>query len=162
MPTATKTTTAPRRTLRFNTPDDLVHELGQLEASQRAGTLKASGSWTPGQNLGHLATWVEYTFDGTPMKPPWIIRFIMKFRKHSFLNSPMRAGVKIPGVKGGTLGTEPVGFDEGLLRLRKGWERLRREAPTKPNVLLGPLTHEEWIKLHLRHAELHLGFLHLR
>ena len=38
-------------------------------------------------------------------------------------------------------------------------ERLQAEAPTAPNVIFGQLTHEEWIAINLRHAELHLGFL---
>jgi len=37
-------------------------------------------------------------------------------------------------------------------------ERLRAGPPARPNVIFGPLTHDEWIQLHLRHAELHLSF----
>jgi hypothetical protein len=37
-------------------------------------------------------------------------------------------------------------------------ERLRREPPTGPHVIFGRLPHEDWIKLQLRHAELHLSF----
>ena len=36
---------------------------------------------------------------------------------------------------------------------------LRDNDPAKPNPVFGPLTHEQWIQLNLRHAELHLGFL---
>jgi hypothetical protein len=71
----------------------------------------------------------------------------------------MRAGVKIPRVPGGTLATEPLPLDEALARLRRVMERLKTEAPTAPNFIVGPLTHEEWIAINLRHAELHLGFL---
>ena len=83
----------------------------------------------------------------------------MKFRKQAFLRGPMQAGVKIPGVEGGTLATAPMPLDEALGRSRCVMERLKSEAPTIPNVVLGPLTHEESIALNLRHAELHLGFL---
>jgi hypothetical protein len=38
-------------------------------------------------------------------------------------------------------------------------EQLKTQAPTAPSPILGTLTHEEWIAMHLRHAELHLGFL---
>ena len=48
--------------------------------------------------------------------------------------------------------------DEALARLRTALERLKSEAPQAPNVIFGPLTHNEWIALNLRHAELHLGF----
>jgi hypothetical protein len=36
---------------------------------------------------------------------------------------------------------------------------LAKAPPTIPHALFGPLTHDEWIAQHLRHAELHLSFL---
>jgi hypothetical protein len=70
----------------------------------------------------------------------------------------MRAGVKIPGVEGGTLGTQPLPLDEALPRLQRVMERLKSEPPSAPNPIFGRLKHEESIALTLRHAELHLGF----
>jgi hypothetical protein len=70
----------------------------------------------------------------------------------------MRPGVRIPGVSGGTLATEPMSLDEALPRMHRVMGRLKSEAPAAPNVIFGPLTHEEWIAVNLRHAELHLGF----
>ena len=49
--------------------------------------------------------------------------------------------------------------EAGLARLRRAMERLKAEAPSKPQAIFGPMTHEEWVALHLRHAEMHLGFL---
>jgi hypothetical protein len=71
----------------------------------------------------------------------------------------MRAGVRIPGVTGGTLAIDPMSLDEGLDRMRRVMERLKAEAPTSLHPLFGPLTHAEWIAMHCRHAEMHLGFL---
>jgi hypothetical protein len=79
--------------------------------------------------------------------------------KKKFLNGPMRAGVRIPGLQDGTLGTEPLSTEIALPRYREALQRLAREAPAKPNVIFGSLTQEEWMKLNLRHAELHLSFL---
>ena len=50
-------------------------------------------------------------------------------------------------------------LDEAVARVRQVMKRLENEAPAAPNVVFGPLSHEEWIALNLRHAELHLGFL---
>jgi hypothetical protein len=66
--------------------------------------------------------------------------------------------MRIPGVKGGTLATNDTPVDEALARLRPVMARLKSEAPIRPDVFLGPLSHREWIAFHLRHAELHLGF----
>jgi len=167
MSNATPTPSAPvdtakcagRRPLRFESIDQMMAEVDRLVEAERAGRLRRVGNWTLGQTLGHLATWAEYGFTGTPLKPPFFIRWVLRLSKRKFLHDPMRAGVKIPGVEGGTLATAPMPVDEALGRMRRVMERLKLEAPTLPNVIFGPLKHEEWIALNLRHAELHLGFL---
>ena len=150
---------AGRRPLRFESIDQMMAEVDRLVEAERGGRLRRVGNWTLGQTLGHLACWAEYGFTGTPLKPPFFIRWIMRLRKRSFLHEPMQCGVKIPGVEGGTLATAPMPVDEALGRLRCAMQRLKSESPTLPNVIFGPLKHEEWIALNLRHAELHLGFL---
>lgn len=150
---------ANRRVLRFASLDEVISEVGRLAEADRAGRLKTLGNWTLGQTLGHLACWAEYAYTGTPLKVPFLIRWLLRPAKRKFLYSPMRAGAKIPGVQKGTLGTDLVSLDEGLERYRRVLERLRVEPPTAPQVVFGSLTHEEWIALNLRHAELHLSYL---
>lgn len=152
-----------RRKLRFDTLAALRTDLEQLETAHRAGSLRHTGNWLPGRNLAHLAAFANYAFDGYPMRsPPWFIRLLVKGRKDTYIRGTMPLGVRIPGVAGGTVGADDVPFDEGLARLRAALDRLERTAPTRPNPLFGPLTHEEWTQMQLRHAELHLGFLHPR
>src|SRR4051812_46136425 len=148
-----------RRMLRFESIDEVIAEVDRLAEADRAGRLRKLGNWTLGQTLGHLACWAEYSYTGTPMKVPFFIKWILRRRKRKFLYEPMRAGVRIPGVAGGTLAIDPMSRDEGLESLRRVMERLKAEAPTMPSAIFGPLTHEEWVAMHLRHAELHLGFL---
>jgi hypothetical protein len=150
---------AGRRMLRFESIDQVLAEVDRLAAPERAGRLRRLGNWTLGQTLGHLAAWTEYGYTGFPLKVPFFIRWMLRLRKRKVLYGPMRAGVKIPGVEGGTLATDPVPLDEGLERFRRVMERLKSESPTAPSPILGRLTHEESIALTLRHAELHLGFL---
>jgi hypothetical protein len=150
---------ADRRMLRFETIDQLRAEVDRLVEAERAGRLGRLGNWTLGQTLGHLAAWAEYSYTGAPLKVPFFIKWILRLRKRRFLYGPMRAGVKIPGVEGGTLAREPLPLDEALGRWRRVMERLEREAPTAPNPIFGLLEHQEWIAVTLRHAELHLGFL---
>ena len=42
--------------------------------------------------------------------------------------------------------------------LRTAAGRVQHERMTAVHPILGRLTHDEWLELHLRHAELHLGF----
>jgi hypothetical protein len=148
-----------RRVLRFESIDEMMAEVDRLAEAERAGRLKRLGNWTLGQTLGHLAEWAEYGYTGCPLKVPFFIRWFLQLRKRKFLYEPMRPGMKIPGVAGGTLATEPMPLDEALGRLRKVMERLKTEAPPAPSPALGRLTHDESIAMTLRHAELHLGYM---
>jgi hypothetical protein len=149
---------AGRRTLSFASIDEMMADVDRLVAVERAGRLKRLGNWTLGQTLGHLATWAEFSYTGAPLRPPFFIRWFLRLRKKRFLYGPMRAGVIIPGVEGGTLATAPMPLDEALPRLQRVMQRLKSEPPTAANPIFGPLKHEEWIAINLRHAELHLGF----
>jgi hypothetical protein len=145
--------------LRFESIDQVMAEVDRLVEAERAGRLRRLGNWTLGQTLGHLGIWTEYCFTGTPLKVPFFIKWILRLRKRHFFYEPMRAGLRFPGVSGGTLATEPMPLEEGLARLRRAMERLESEAPTSPDPIFGPLRHDERIAITLRHAELHLGFL---
>ncbi len=157
--------TADYRQLHFASLADIRADLAQLERAHRAGTLRTSGNWTPGQNLAHLAAFITYGFDGYPPQlssPPWLIVLILKLLKKRYLYKALPRGVKIPKVEGGTVGNDPVPFEEGFSRLETALARLERAAPARPNPIFGPLTHDEWKSLHMRHCELHLGYLHPR
>jgi hypothetical protein len=147
-----------RRVLHFDSIDQVLQDVDRLAVAERAGRLKRLGNWTLGQALGHLATWTEFAYTGVPLKPPFFIRWILRFQKAKFLKGPMPAGVKIPNIDGGTLGKEPLPLDEGLRRYKNVLQRLKVEAPTLPSPIFGKMTHDESIALTLRHAELHLGF----
>ena len=149
------------RPLRFTTPDDLLTEVRRLVDAERAGRLTRSGNWSLGQCLGHLATWIDFPYDGYPpnLRPPLMIKLMLRPFKKKFLRGPLKPGVRIPKLATGTLGDEPRSTEDGLARFERAWVRLRSAPPSIPNPIFGPMTHDEWIQGHLRHAELHLGFL---
>src|SRR5205807_10200197 len=93
-------------------------------------------------------------------RPPWFIRLMVPFLKSPFVNKGLPAGANIGNLPNGTLGTEPMETDRAIRNLREAYGRLEREPPTEPNPFLGKLSHEDWIKLNLRHAELHFSFFH--
>ena len=117
---------AGRRTLRFESIDQMMAEVDRVVEAERAGRFTRLGNWTLDQTLGHLAVWAEYSYTNAPIKAPFFIKWILRLRKQKFLYGPMRAGIRIPGVKGGTLATEPMGLDQGLGRLRHVMDRLER------------------------------------
>ncbi|WP_435016291.1 DUF1569 domain-containing protein [Tundrisphaera sp. TA3] len=149
-----------RRSLRFDGIEPMLVDVEALAAAEREGTLRSFGNWTLGQSLNHLASWVDFAYTGLPIKLPFFVRWLVRPLKKKMLAGPLRPGVKLPKTPGGTLATEVVPTDEGLAHLRQSFARLAAEPPTLPHPLFGRLTHDEWMALHLRHAELHLSFLH--
>lgn len=164
MATDVNTRSAARRTLRFDDFNAIRRDLDAIEAAQRAGRLASTGNWSPGQNLAHLAAFVNYPYDGYPRQianPPWLIRFICGLMKNKYIHKHMAPGVRIPGIPAGTVGADEVPFETGLRHFRAALDRMEEAPPSIKNPILGPLTHHEWMQLQCRHAELHLGFLKL-
>jgi hypothetical protein len=151
-----------RRSLRFESLDEVLRDAEMLAEAERRGTLRATGNWSLGQTLGHLAYWANAPFEGYPPMPrmPWLIRKLLPLFKNRFLNKGLPVGARIRGVPDGTFGLEPMDTDAALAMLRPAFDRIAREQPTAPNPIFDHMTHEEWIKLNLRHAELHLSFFH--
>lgn len=149
-----------RRSLRFESLDDVLHEVERCVAAEARGTLVCTGNWPLGTILGHLAAWIDFGFDGYPFKVHWAARLLGPLLKGRMVRGPLRAGVRIPGIKGGTVATEPMETARGEAQLRRAVERLKAAPPSGPNPLLGPLTHTQWMSLHCAHAALHLGYVH--
>ena len=72
------------------TIDDALGDVGAIENAERAGRARCVGNWSTGQILNHLATWADYSFDGMPLHPPFIIRLMLRPMKGRFL--PERCG----------------------------------------------------------------------
>jgi hypothetical protein len=89
---------------------------------------------------------------------PWLLRMLIPLFKRSFLDKRLPAGMRIPGTKDGTFGVDVLPTDKALGELRRAFQRLAAQCPARPNPVFGEMSHEDWIKLNLRHAELHQSF----
>lgn len=150
-----------RRVLHFANFDDLRADLRRIVEAEQAGTLRRTGNWTAAQCINHVAAWMEYPFDGYPGKgPPLLVKLICRLSKKAFFKGSLKPGFVIPGAPGGTFGIEDGPIDLAEARLIKASERLDHNRPAMPNPVFGPLTHDEWKLMNLKHAELHFSFLH--
>lgn len=136
---------------------DALADAERIAACDAAGSLARAGKWSAGQCFGHLAAWMNYSFDGYPLVAPPELAARARAKKDRALRDGLMVGFYIPGVTGGTAGTDDMPTAEGLARLRKAWARVAGGVPTREHPF-GALTHEEWIMLQLRHSELHQGF----
>lgn len=152
---------AAHRTLQFATIDEVLAEIDRIVAADKERKLVANGNWSPGEIMSHVAAWIEYGYQGYPMKrPPWIIRTLMRFMLKRVLRKGMPRGARIPGVKEGTYGIDDMKTQAAAERLRQAFLRLQSGEPAMyDSPAFGPMSHDDRIQLNLRHAELHLGYL---
>ena len=156
-------TAASRRTLRFNSLSDLEAEVERIVAADRLGLAHATGNWSIGQIFNHLACWINYGYQGFPpgAHAPWFVRFILRLTKAKILRDGMKPGVRIPRAPDGTFGTDAASIDEGADKLRAAISRLKNREPVKfHSPAFGPMSDDDRIQLQLRHAELHLSYVH--
>ena len=53
-----------RRKLRYQSIDELLADMDRIAAADKAGKLRCTGNWTAGQAMGHLAAWINYSYEG--------------------------------------------------------------------------------------------------
>lgn len=148
------------RTLHFQTPDQALAEAERIVHSSRAGKLQTLGNWTPGQTLSHLAWWIEAIDQPDKVPPlPWYVKLLGPVIKNKLITSTPKPGAKLPGAPTGTHGDAPATLDEGLTRFRAAVQRLNQGNFPPRHPVFGKMSQQDWLNLHLRHAELHLGFL---
>jgi hypothetical protein len=123
------------------------------------GQIKTLGNWSPGQVYMHLARSMNDSIDGSKMKVSWFMRLLAGMLKNKVLSGPMSAGFKLPKDAEKVLVPGPTSTEEGLAALRAAITRQQTETKRAPSPAFGPLTKDEWHKLHLNHAALHMSFL---
>jgi hypothetical protein len=150
--------------VRLETIDELLAEVDRITEATTAGTMRSLGNWSPAQIIWHIGRLVELSFDGFPFRyrraPPWVTRLFRRFAWRWLIALAFRPGFKNPPAAA-VLEPDPSVTLTGasdylkrqLARIRNG-ERMLQECSVE-----GPYSHQQWVYIHLRHAELHLGFL---
>jgi hypothetical protein len=147
--------TAARRDLRFDDFDQLMAEVRTLQS----GGYRRCGNWTLSQVCDHLAIFLRGSMRGFPTQMPWILRVTVGrfFLRRILRKKKMPTGFKVPGVY---LPGDPVNdlaaVEAFLKTVREYRDYSGRPAPSP---FAGPLTRDEWDRLHLIHAAHHLSFL---
>ena len=145
-----------RRELRFESLDEVLADAERLAAAEN---VKLLGNWSLGQIFKHLAIALNSSIDGVPFKASWFMRRMAGMMKNKFLNKSMPAGFKMNAKMASHFSpSDSLTTDEGIEALRTAVKRMQEESQRVPHVVFGKMTDEEWTKLHLRHAELHLSF----
>ena len=150
-----------RREVRFETLGELRSDVERLRDAAAGGSLESLGNWTAGQATQHLARFMACSIDGFGWAPIYLRPMgivLQVFLGKKLFHKPPPPGMKLPE-KTPFFPDKDVRDDAGAAELLGVLDRVEAgERFSHKSPLLGRLTHEQWIKLHLRHAELHMSF----
>jgi len=144
-----------RRVLHFTSLDEIVADAEKLAASPDT---KMLGNWPLDQLFTHLAMAINGSIDGMPHQAPWFVRLAAPLLKGRVLKRGMTPGFKLPKQVEPRFYPTAASRQAALETLQRAVARSQTERMTADHPAFGKMTHEEWAKLHMRHAELHLSF----
>ncbi len=152
-----KSTAVDRRTLKYNNLDDLARDI-RMMAGQG---IKTSGNWTAAQNIEHVTLLIDASIDGFKFNVPLPLRVLGRLIRGRVLNKGIPAGkIKIPPVAKASFDPDPATqLEDAVQHLSDSVERAKQKKMTHASPIFGKLTHEQWVQLHCRHAEMHFSFL---
>ncbi len=144
-----------RRSLDYSSFEELLADADRLAS----GPVQALGNWSDGQIFKHLALAYNGSIDGFAMTFPLPFRLMARLFKKKLINGAMPPGFTLPGDGGKSVTPGPTSTEEGLAALHAAVGRLEREPHRATHPMFGDLTKDEWNKIHLKHASLHMSFL---
>ncbi len=145
-----------RRRLRFNTHQQIVDEVRRLAARPT----RQLGNWSLPAICQHLATAMDRCIDGgIGFHVPLRLRFLARVARRRILNHGLPRGFKLPEQVAAALYPQPESVEAAIAALEQGIARLKTTDQRVAHPVLGNLNAAQWDLFHLRHAELHLGFI---
>jgi uncharacterized protein DUF1569 len=152
-----KCKTANRRTLKFNTLDDLVRDVQDVSKTG----VNSTGNWSAGQIVQHVAAVIDASIDGFSFTVPLPMRILGRLIRGRALKKGLNPGIKMPRSAQASFKPGPeTRFEDAAKNLAQSVDLAKQRTMTAVSPIFGQLTHEQWIQLHCRHAEMHFSFLH--
>lgn len=147
-----ETITPGRRTLRFDSFDDVMPDVERLLAG-----CTTVGHWSLGQICRHLAMALRVTVDLPATTPQDPTRWVTEARRRQifergFLPEGATAPARVFPTETRGERTEAEGLRRAIAYYRSS------PGPVIPHVYIGPMTTEEWERFHLMHCAHHLSF----
>ena len=148
-----------RRELNFANMEDVTADIEKLAG----GEVRTVGKQSFSAIVRHLAIANEM-INGklTPPKLPWYMRLAMPFLRNSIFNGPVKPGFKLPSDQMQTFfwPEEPIEVSEAVARFKSSVDQYKSQGPPNRHPLFGPGEPEVIDKMLLKHAAMHLSFVH--
>lgn len=137
--------------------------LDRIELASRQGRLRRHGTWTADQMAWHIGEFMRASIDGFGFRAPLLIRLpAALFRGFALGPRPTPRGIRLRGALSRFDPALHADGVDGVAHLRAQMDRVAAgERFHQPSPLFGPLTHEAWMRLHLKHVAHHFGHLEI-
>ena len=145
-----------RRRLSFTSLDDIQADVEALDGA----AVRTTGNWTAAQIVQHVTDVITLSVDGFGFKMAWPLRVLGRLFRSRALTKPMRPGFRVPAAMRARLPSDQLAFEQAVASLRQAIGRTSSDRMTKASPFLGAMTHQDWVNLHCRHAEMHFSFMH--
>jgi len=148
------------RKLTFSNLDEALAEAERLAAADHFTT----GHHSFAQILNHLALANDMvTGRVIPPKMPLLVRLVMPFIRSKILNGPVKPGFKLPKKSESFFWpNRSLNVQDALASFRQSVDHYKKNGPLPVHPVFGKATREQIDQMNLRHAAMHLGFVHTR
>ncbi len=147
-----------RRSLTFSSMQEILDDVEYLASGDPPAS---TGNWTPAQIMQHLTIVINCSIDGFPApKVSLPMRLIGRLMRKKALNNPLSPGIRFPKNLQYLEPRTKLTWEEAVDDFRAAMARLDTLTMTHRSPIFGKLSHDQWVQLHCRHAELHFGFIH--
>jgi Protein of unknown function (DUF1569) len=144
-----------RRSVHYRDLDEFLADADRM-AARGAQTI---GNWTLAQIFDHLARSMTVAVDGTTALFPAPARFVLRLLRTRIISRPLKPGFRCPRALAEILKpADDLETGEGLQKLHAAARRFEAARQLATHPAFGRLTRDEWTRLTLRHAELHMSF----
>jgi hypothetical protein len=146
---------AERRPLEFSSLTEVMPDVDRLLQGHRAG-----GNWSLGQMCNHLSDSLIFSVDGFGVKAPWLIRKTLGpiIKRQLYKTGKMSEGIKLPEKFLPKPGLDARAEAEALRAALQRYSAYT--GPMADHPMFGPLSRDEWTRLHCIHCAHHLSFMH--
>lgn len=148
-----------RRELEFSSMAEVIEDIEQMASSQH----RTTGNHSFAKIVKHLATTNEMLVGKiVPPKLPWYMRMMMPMMRSKILSGPVEPGFKLPSdqMQSFFWSVEEPDLSEAIEQFKQSAEVYKNQGPLPAHPIFGKATPEQIDGLTLKHAAMHLSFVH--
>ena len=148
-----------RRELKFSSLDEVVEEVERLATAE----VRTTGNHSFPEIVRHLAlTHDMVTGKVKGPSPPWYVKLVIGLMKSRLMkDKPLAPGIKLPpNAEAFFWPDSEVSLADAIAHLKQSVENFKANGPLPKHPIFGEVSAEKNLSMNLRHAALHLSFVH--